>query len=185
MTDTLRDLQAKLASGEMTSEAMTEVALARAEAGEGPRVFTTLHKERAIASARASDLLRQAGAGEAQLLLFCLDGEALDAERLHAVHEAFPQAAIFLRAFDRRMLIRTAGAPVQGAVREVFESAVGMGRMAMAALGVDETEQDRTEDRYRRIDAERLALQTEANDIYAARDRIITTGHVPDPEAVR
>ena len=131
------------------------------------------------------DLLRQAGAGDAQLLLFCLDGDGLDAERLHAVHEAFPQAAIFLRAYDRRSIIKAAGAPLAGAVREVFESAVSMGRLAMASLGIDETEQDRTEDRYRRIDGERLALQTEANDIHAARDRIITTGHLPDPEAVR
>ena len=131
------------------------------------------------------DLLRQAGAADAQLLLFCQDGDGLDAERLHAIHEAFPDAAIFLRAYDRRSMIKAAGAPVTGAVREVFESAVSMGRMAMAALDVDETEQDRTEDRYRRNDAERLALQTEANDIYAARDRIITTGHVPDPEVAR
>ena len=125
------------------------------------------------------DLLRQAGASDAQLLLFCLDGDGLDAERLRAIHEAFPQAAIFLRAFDRRSLIKAAGVPLAGTVREVFESAVCMGRMAMASLGVDETELDRTEDRYRRNDAERLALQTEANDIYAARERIITTGHVP------
>ena len=131
------------------------------------------------------DLLRQAGAGDAQLLLFCLDGDGVDAERLHAIHEAFPQAAIFLRAFDRRSIIKAAGAPLAGAVREVFESAVSMGRMAMASLSIDETEQDRTEDRYRRIDAERLALQTEANDIHAARDRIITTGQLSDPEAVR
>ena len=116
------------------------------------------------------------------MLLFCLDGEGMDAERLTAIHEAFPQAAIFVRAYDRRMLIKTAGAPVQGTVREVFESAVSMGRMAMAALGVDETEQDRTEDRYRRTDAERLALQTEAGDIYAARDRIITMSRVQRTE---
>lgn len=129
------------------------------------------------------DLLRQAGAGDAQLLLFCLDGDGLDAERLQAIHEAFPQAAIFLRAYDRRSIIKAAGAPVTGAVREVFESAVSMGRMAMTSLGIDETQLDRTEDRYRRIDAERLALQTEAKDINVARDRIITTGHLPDPEA--
>ena len=128
------------------------------------------------------DLLRQAGAAEAQLLLFCQDGEGLDPERIAAIHEAFPQAAIFLRAFDRRTIINAAGAPVAGAVREVFESAVAMGRMAMASLGVDETEQDRTEDRYRRHDAERLAVQTEAKDIHAARDQIITMGHVPARE---
>ena len=39
MTETLRDLQAKLSSAETTSEALTEAALAKAEAGEGPLVL--------------------------------------------------------------------------------------------------------------------------------------------------
>ena len=32
------------------------------------------------------DLLRQAGAAEAELMLFCIDGDQLDAELLEGVH---------------------------------------------------------------------------------------------------
>jgi CPA2 family monovalent cation:H+ antiporter-2/glutathione-regulated potassium-efflux system protein KefB len=37
------------------------------------------------------DLLRQAGADEAALILFCMDGDQMDAAALDAVHQAFPR----------------------------------------------------------------------------------------------
>lgn len=120
------------------------------------------------------DLLRQAGAADAQLLLFCPDGDGIDAEFLHAVAGAFPKASVFVRAYDRRSMIKIAGGPVAGAVREVIESAVCMARMAMAALEIDDDEIDRVEGEYRRIDAERLKEQTDSGDIRAGIDRIIT-----------
>lgn len=120
------------------------------------------------------DLLRQAGAGEAELILFCMDGDQITVELVEAVHDAFPKAAIFVRTFDRRALIKLKGAPVAGAVREVLESAVRMARLAMASLGIDEEEIARTEDMYRARDKERLKAQVEAGDIRAAVDRMIT-----------
>ena len=45
------------------------------------------------------DLLRQAGAAEAELILFCIDGDQISAELIEGVHEAFPKAAIFVRAY--------------------------------------------------------------------------------------
>ncbi len=120
------------------------------------------------------DLLRQAGAGEAELILFCMDGDQLSPDLIEGVHEAFPAASIYVRAYDRRAVIKLKGAAVDGVVREVLESAVKMGRMALTSLGVDEAEIDRTEDLYRRKDKERLRAQVEAGDIRAARDSIIT-----------
>ena len=68
------------------------------------------------------DLLRQAGAAEAELILFCIDGDQIEPRvRSKAVHEAFPKAAIFVRAFDRRALLKLKDAPVAGVVREVLE----------------------------------------------------------------
>lgn len=63
MSQTLIELQDDLASGRTTSVALTEAALARAQAsdGEGTRVFTRLYAESALKTARASDALRQAG----------------------------------------------------------------------------------------------------------------------------
>ncbi|WP_242181998.1 cation:proton antiporter [Sphingomonas sp. CARO-RG-8B-R24-01] len=120
------------------------------------------------------DLLRQAGAGEAELIMFCIDGDQLSADLVEGVHQAFPNAAIFVRAYDRRAVIKLKGAPVDGVVREVLESAVRMARLALLKVGVDPSEIDRTEDLYRHKDKERLKAQVEAGDIRAARDRIIT-----------
>jgi CPA2 family monovalent cation:H+ antiporter-2/glutathione-regulated potassium-efflux system protein KefB len=124
------------------------------------------------------DLLRQAGGAEAELILFCLDGEQPDAELLRAVREAFPQAAILVRAYDRRMLVALRDAPVDYVVREVMESAVQMGRAALDQLGSSVGEIDRAEAFYRRNDRERLDLQKADGDIRAGRERTITERHV-------
>ena len=60
---TIEHLSHELAAGRATAVALAEAALARARdaAGEGARVFTALGAERALAAARASDLLRAAG----------------------------------------------------------------------------------------------------------------------------
>ncbi|MEA3035535.1 MAG: glutathione-regulated potassium-efflux system protein KefB [Sphingomonadales bacterium] len=124
------------------------------------------------------DLLRQAGAADAELILFCTDGDQIEPEFLEGVHEAFPNAAIFVRAYDRRALLKLRDAPVAGAVREVLDSAVRMARMAMEKVGVDREEIDRTEDLYRARDRERLKAQLETGDLRARIDRMITA---PEP----
>jgi monovalent cation:proton antiporter-2 (CPA2) family protein len=121
------------------------------------------------------DLLRQAGADEAELILYCIDGDQVGADLAEAVHETFPKAAIFVRAFDRRALLKLKDAPVAGVVREVMESAARMARMAMENVGVDLEEIDRTEALYRARDRERLKAQFAANDIRAQIDRVIIT----------
>jgi CPA2 family monovalent cation:H+ antiporter-2/glutathione-regulated potassium-efflux system protein KefB len=123
------------------------------------------------------DLLRQAGAAEAELILFCLDGEQPDADLLVAVREAFPAAAIMVRAYDRRMLVALRDAPVDYVVREVMESAVQMARAALERLGDSQQDIDRAESFYRANDRERLDMQKEHGDIRAGRDRTITMQH--------
>jgi CPA2 family monovalent cation:H+ antiporter-2/glutathione-regulated potassium-efflux system protein KefB len=129
------------------------------------------------------DVLRQAGGAEAELILFCLDGDQVEPELVEAVHEAFPRAAIFIRAFDRRVFLKFRGAPVAGIVRELLESAVKMARMAMQAAGVDVEEIDRTEELYRARDRERLKAQIETGDLRAKIDRMITSSE-PAAESV-
>ena len=125
------------------------------------------------------DLLRQAGAGDAEMIFFCIDGDQITPEFVEAVHEAFPRAAIYVRAFDRRALIRLKGTPASAVVREVLESAVRMARIALDDAGVSEEEINRAEAMFRASDKERLKLQIEAGDVRAARDRIITEPQSP------
>lgn len=122
------------------------------------------------------DMLRQAGAGEAELICFCIDGEQVTAELVEAAHEAFPNAAIYVRAYDRRQLLKLKGTPVAGIVREVFDSAVRMARMAMTQVGVGEEEIDQTETFYRQRDRERLKLAQGADNVETIRDRMREAG---------
>lgn len=113
------------------------------------------------------DLLRQAGAGEADLILFCMDGDQIGNTILHGVRTAFPHASIMVRTFDRRSMLRIKAAPVDFIVREVRESAIAMGRAALARMGVDPSGVDEVERRFRSIDMERMARQLEADDLKA------------------
>ncbi|MGN6280130.1 MAG: cation:proton antiporter domain-containing protein [Sphingomonas sp.] len=119
------------------------------------------------------DLLRQAGAAEAQLLLFCMDGDPLDADAVRAINKAFPDATIFIRAYDRRALVKLDGAPYKAAIREVFESAICMGRMALGELGLDGEAIDNGEADYRERDKDRLEQQAKSGDLRAGVDRMI------------
>jgi CPA2 family monovalent cation:H+ antiporter-2/glutathione-regulated potassium-efflux system protein KefB len=120
------------------------------------------------------DLLRQAGAAEADALLFCIDGKQLDGGILEAVREAFPRPRILVRAYDRRTLVDLRDAPIDCAVRELVESAVAMARAALEMLGDSVQDIDETEQEYRRRDDARLDVQIEAGDYRAAREMVVT-----------
>jgi glutathione-regulated potassium-efflux system protein KefB len=119
------------------------------------------------------DLLRLAGAADARALLFCGDGQ-LSPQRLEPILAAFPQAAVFVRAFDRLHLIGLRALDLKFQVREVFESAVTMGRAALRLFCVDAAEVDRVEAEYRRRDTERLDLQASSGDLHALKERLFT-----------
>nr|WP_067789642.1 cation:proton antiporter [Paraurantiacibacter namhicola] len=119
------------------------------------------------------DLLRQAGAEEADIICFTI-GKSPDEEFLESLEEAFPDAAIFLRVYDRRSLIELHEVPHTYAIRELMESAVQMGRAALEELGDNLEDVDKAERAYRDNDAERLDMQREEGSIYAGMDRTIT-----------
>jgi len=132
------------------------------------------------------DLLRAAGAETAKVIAFCNDnteGE-LTADAVNAVLEAFPQAAVMVRAYDRMHLIALDKLDLEFAERELFETAVAMGRAALKANGVDAREIDRVEREYRSRDCERLERQAATGDIRAGWERAFTADRaLPDEEA--
>jgi monovalent cation:proton antiporter-2 (CPA2) family protein len=115
------------------------------------------------------DLLRTAGADTAKVIAFCNDNEGGELSRgaVKAVLDAFPQASVMVRAFDRRHLIELRGLDLVLAERELFESAVVMGKSALRASGIEKREIDRVEREYRMRDCERLERQRETGDIRA------------------
>ena len=65
--------------------------------------------------------------------------------------------------------------------RELFESAVTMGRAALKVVGLPGSEIDRVEREYRNRDCERLERQSETGDLHAASERMFTvTQALPD-----
>ena len=119
------------------------------------------------------DLLRTAGAETARIIAFCNDNEdgTMTKDALAAVLEAFPQAAVMVRTFDRVHLMQLDGLDLAFAQREMFESAVAMGRAALRAAGFDSREVERVDHEYRSRDCERLERQSRTGDLHAGEDR--------------
>ncbi len=116
---------------------------------------------------RRIDLLRRAGGADAQVIAFCIDDRALGPVQLQPIAEAFPQAALFVRAFDRRQMIALRDLDLAGIVREVFESAMRMGIDILATTGASEGDIIAAERAYRAHDLERLEAQGSTGDMHA------------------
>ena len=119
------------------------------------------------------DLLRTAGAETAKAILFCNDnnGGELNRDAVARVLEAFPQASVMVRVFDRRHLMEFSSLDLSFAQRELFESAVVMGKNALKAVGIEPGEIERVDKEYRLRDCERLERQSASGDLHAGQDR--------------
>lgn len=117
------------------------------------------------------DLLHRAGADEARLIIFCIDDSEMGPKELGPIIAAFPQAKIFARVFDRRQLIAVNDAGLSGTVREVFESSVAMGLMALQALEIPDDEIADVEAALRHLDETRLNEQIRSGDIRAGFEK--------------
>jgi len=132
------------------------------------------------------DLLRTAGAETAKVIAFCNDNKdgELTRSAVKAVLEAFPQASVMVRVFDRRQLIELRGLDLVLAERELFESAVVMGKAALRASGIAPREIDRVEREYRMRDCDRLERQQETGDLRAGWENTFGEDRpLPDEEA--
>ena len=133
------------------------------------------------------DLLRTAGAETAKVIAFCNNNEGgeMTREAVRGVLEAFPQAAVMVRAFDRVHLMELDGLDLAFAQRELFESAVAMGRAALKASGVEPAEVERVERAYRSRDCERLELQSATGDLHAGLERSFAADRALPEEELR
>ena len=85
------------------------------------------------------------------------------------------------RVYDRRHLMTLDGLDLSFAQRELFESAVLMGRKALKAVGVESGEVDRVDSEYRLRDCERLERQSATGDLHAGEERAFGPGRsLPD-----
>ncbi|QNM82674.1 cation:proton antiporter [Sphingomonas sabuli] len=132
------------------------------------------------------ELLRTAGAETAKVIAFCNDNQDGDLtnEALAAVLEAFPQAAVMVRTFDRVHLMELDQLDLAFAQREMFESAITMGRAALDAIKINPVEVDRVEREYRSRDCERLERQSRSGDLHAGEEIVFAPDRpLPDDQA--
>ncbi len=122
------------------------------------------------------DLLRRAGADEAKLIIYCIDDRGVGAGILAPIVAAFPNARVLTRVFDRRQLMAIDGAGTSGAVREVFESSIALGRMALNQLDVDPREVEDVEAALRQLDGMRFDVQLSEGDLAAGVDHRFVAG---------
>ncbi len=102
-----------------------------------------------------SDILHAAGAGNADLILVCIDNKAATTRIVEMIRQDFPLAKVMARSFDRGHAIELRNIGVEFELRETFESAVAFGAEAIRLMGADEVEVEeaiegvRTRDRMR------------------------------------
>ena len=133
---------------------------------------------------RRVDILRAAGAAEARLLVFAIDGQWDPEATLGPIRDAFPQLKIVARAYDRIHLLALLKADVEQAVREMFDGSIALGRCALVQLGTDSRTIAAIETEFRARDAERLSLQLVSGDQLSGADRLFRPGVAFIPDAL-
>jgi voltage-gated potassium channel Kch len=107
------------------------------------------------------DVLRAAGAEKAEMICVCTD-EAGTVEKIaEIIHENFPHAQSFVRAFDRIHAVKLLTIGVDYQLRETFESAIVFGRSALEELGIEADVAASAAQDVRKRDIARLFLQKE------------------------
>jgi CPA2 family monovalent cation:H+ antiporter-2/glutathione-regulated potassium-efflux system protein KefB len=82
------------------------------------------------------DILHAAGAGEAGVIVACVDDREATTRIVELVKAEFPMVPILARAFDRQHALELAALGVDWQVRETFGSAMMLGEQTLTTLGV-------------------------------------------------
>ncbi|MDP1738603.1 MAG: monovalent cation:proton antiporter-2 (CPA2) family protein [Caulobacter sp.] len=98
------------------------------------------------------DLLRQAGAERARMLIVAIDDQEKAAELVERAREAFPNLTIIARAYDRRHAYDLLANGADAVERETFEGALALGVTALKSLGFRAHRALRAADYFRRHD---------------------------------
>lgn len=103
------------------------------------------------------DLLRAAGAEDAQVIVIAIDDQTKALELVDTVHRHFPHLKVVARAFDRRHAYEFMAKNVDAVERETFESSVRLGVKTLGVLGFPAYRAQRAADLFRKYDEKLLA----------------------------
>ena len=164
--------QALLARGVDMSLIETDVEMIQAAGNFGFKVY--------YGDGTRLDVLRASGAAEAEAILVCVDKPEV-ADRIVALARSeFPNAKLFVRAFDRGHAMRLVQAGVDYQIRELFESSLSFGAAVLRELGFNDIEIEETIEDVRDRDAARFEMQL-AGGIEAGRAMMRNNTTTPQP----
>jgi glutathione-regulated potassium-efflux system protein KefB len=161
-------VQALLAQGHRVSIIDNDTDMIRVAGRFGRKVY--------YGDGRRLDILHAAGAGEAEVILVCVDDKEAALKIVELVRAEFPLAKVMARAYDRGHAIQLVKAGVDYQLREVFESALLFGVEALKLLGATDEEAASVTERVREFDSRRFELQV-LNGVAAARDLLISNAN--------
>lgn len=98
------------------------------------------------------DLLRQAGAGHAKVIVISLDDPVQILRAARICKQNFPQAKLVARARNRNHMFELMALDVDFIERETVRAALAMGRETLRFLGYDKDHSDRLMDAFLRYD---------------------------------
>ncbi|KAF0230312.1 MAG: glutathione-regulated potassium-efflux system protein [Beijerinckiaceae bacterium] len=129
---------------------------------------------------RRLDVLRAAGAEKAGVIAICVDDREAASTIAEMAVRAFPQAKLFVRAYDRVHALDLMERGVKLPVRETFDSALGFGRDALMGLGLSEDEAEDVRLDVRKRDIQRLYRQRDEG-ILGGSDLLHGATITPEP----
>ncbi|WP_421707835.1 cation:proton antiporter [Algihabitans sp.] len=129
---------------------------------------------------RRRDVLRAAGAADADLIAVCVDDPETADQIVALVKAEFAQAKLYVRSYDRRHSIRLRQAEVDYSVRETFESALRLAEKVLLALGTSEERVVGTIADVRERDLDRLQQQADGG-LHSGLERLHVAPVRPEP----
>ncbi|MEO1019720.1 MAG: cation:proton antiporter [Pseudomonadota bacterium] len=130
------------------------------------------------------DVMRAAGAGDADMIVVCVDNPKITNHIVDMVRAEFKEVRIHVRAFDRRHSIELRRNGVEFEIRETVESALAMGQNVLTALGVSTADASQTIEDIRERDQDRLNQQIDGN-IRSGMERLHVAPVSPEPLTAR
>lgn len=125
------------------------------------------------------DILRTSGAAQAQVILICVDDRKAVDTIAELAMNAFPNATLLARSYDRGHAMELIRKGIDFEIRETVESALVMGAEGLRRLGCPETSVTEALEDIRRRDAQRLLEQVQG-DLMSGADKLLTEP-VPEP----
>lgn len=129
---------------------------------------------------RRIDVLRAAGIERVRIVAVCADTADRTSEIIDLIRNHYSDIKIYVRAYDRIHALELTNKEIDFQVREIFESALVMGRALLDGMDVPPERVDYVIEDVRKRDLGRLQLQ-QVKGVFAGKDKLYGNNVEPEP----